>query len=60
MHGPKIIEIQVASMMSLSAKFSSNKVNYPEAVGLIHGIKKMDIIDGEIAVMKVLMNLVRA
>lgn len=59
MHGPKVIEMQVASIMSLSAKFFSNKINYPEAIGLIHGMKKMDIIDGEIAVMKVPMNLVR-
>lgn len=49
----KLMEVQVAAILSLAAKLESNKINYPEAISAVCGLAKCDIIDAEIYVMKV-------
>lgn len=50
----QIIEAQVAGILSLAAKLDSNKINFVEAISVVCGFKKSDVIDCEIYVMKVL------
>jgi hypothetical protein len=43
-HVMKILEIQIAAILSLCAKMESNKVNYPEVISAVCGFDKNDII----------------
>ncbi len=42
----KVIEIQVASILSLAGKMETNKINFVEAISAICGFHKNQIIEG--------------
>lgn len=42
----RVIEIQVASMLSLAGKMETNKINFVEAISAICGFQKEQIIEG--------------